>query len=65
MSQKNADTVHRNSSGGIDGYVTDEGYFMWGNPALRAEEARRRALLMDAATKPAERGPEKSKDMDS
>lgn len=45
MSKKQPEMVHYNDCGGIDGYVTDEGIFMWGNPAVKAERARR-----DAAT---------------
>lgn len=30
-----------NWSGGIDGYTNENGYFVWGNPEVLAENARR------------------------
>lgn len=43
MSRKPDGTV-RNSSGGIDGYTNDYGMFVWGNPDVVAEHARRQDM---------------------
>lgn len=35
--------------GGIAGYTNDDGVFVWGNPAVQAEEGRRAAIAREAA----------------
>lgn len=41
MTDKPLDGTVRNSSGGLDGYTNEAGHFVWGNPAVVAEENRR------------------------
>jgi hypothetical protein len=40
-----------NWSGGIDGYTNGNGYFVWGNPEVLAENARREQVGQEKAAR--------------